>query len=469
MFAYLRQRPIGFYRHLWTLSAPIVLQNLITTSLGFMDTFMVGLLGNEQMSAVTLANVPLFILQLLVFGLQSGSSVLISQYWGRQDLKSINRVMGVGFYVAGGISLLTAAVLYFQPHAVMALITNNTALQALGAPYLKIVGISYVFNSLTSIYVGAHRSIEHPQLGAAVFGVSMLLNTFLNYVLIFGKFGAPAMGIMGAAAATLTARVVEFAITLLCALRGRLLPLDPRALLRPGLTTLRTFIRYSVPVVCNETLWGAGSSMFSVIMGHMANSTDMVAAYTIVGYVDKLSTVFLFGFAGAAAVVIGKDTGAGEDRDQIYETGKILNTLSVGTGILIALVLLLLLPLLLRPVVFPLFKLPAEGIRIATTMEIFAALVFPLRSFDTTNIVGVLRGGGDVKAAMLIDVTPLWLAAVPVMAVVALVLEMDTVWGCAALYLVESVVKSPIGLWRLRSRRWIRPIGTQEKYVDFSA
>ena len=466
MFSYLRRQPAGFYRHLWTLSAPIVLQNLITTSLGFMDTFMVGLLGNEQMSAVTLANVPVFILQLLVFGLQSGSSVLISQYWGRQDLKNINRVLGVGFWVAGGISLAAAAVLFFHSHAVMALITNNAALQALGAPYLRIVGISYVFNSLTSIYVGAHRSIEHPQLGAAVFGVSMLLNTGLNYVLIFGKFGAPALGVTGAAIATLTARVAEFLLAGACALRSRLLPLDAAAILRPGWSALRSFIRYSVPVVCNETLWGAGNSMFSVIMGHMDNSTEMVAAYTIVGYVDKFSTVFLFGFASAAAVVVGKSTGAGEDRDHIYDIGRTLNTISVGSGVLVSLALLGLLPLFLRPVVFPLFKLSERGVYIATVMMLFNAFIFPLRSFDTTNIVGVFRGGGDVRGALLIDVSPLWLAAVPAMALAALVLELDVVWVCAALYFVESMVKCPIGLWHLRSRRWIRPVGQRSQAVS---
>ena len=108
MFSYLHQ-PKGFYKHLFLLALPVIVQNLITTSLGFLDTFMVGLLGSDQMSAVTVANVPVFIIQLVVFGLQSGSSVLISQYWGRGDRESINRVMGIGFMIAGGVSVLFAA------------------------------------------------------------------------------------------------------------------------------------------------------------------------------------------------------------------------------------------------------------------------------------------------------------------------------------------------------------------------
>ena len=118
MFSYLRQ-PKGFYRRLFLLALPIIVQNLITTSLGFLDTFMVGLLGSEQMSAVTVANVPIFIIQLIVFGLQSGSSVLISQYWGRGDRESINRVMGIGFCIAGSVSTVFALIMVFFPEGVL--------------------------------------------------------------------------------------------------------------------------------------------------------------------------------------------------------------------------------------------------------------------------------------------------------------------------------------------------------------
>ena len=209
MFSYLHQ-PKGFYKHLFLLALPVIVQNLITTSLGFLDTFMVGLLGSEQMSAVTVANVPIFIIQLIVFGLQSGSSVLISQYWGRGDRESINRVMGIGFMIAGGVSVLFAAILCAFPAQVLYLITDNLTLVELAEPYLRIVGFSYIFNSLSSIYIGMQRSIENPRFGMIVFAISMLCNTLGNYVLIFGKLGLPALGITGAAVATLLSRVVSW-------------------------------------------------------------------------------------------------------------------------------------------------------------------------------------------------------------------------------------------------------------------
>ena len=194
-------RERGFYKRMWMLALPLILQNLITTSLGFVDTFMVGLLGSNELSAVTAANAPIYLIQIIIFGLMSGLTVLVSQYWGRGDVDAINRSMGVAMYAGVGIALAMAAAMFFLPRQVMGLVTNNALLIELGMPYLRIVGVSYVFNAVSSVYVSMQRSTERPAFGLAVFAASMLLNTFLNYILIFGKLGAPALGITGAAIA----------------------------------------------------------------------------------------------------------------------------------------------------------------------------------------------------------------------------------------------------------------------------
>ena len=284
MFYYLR-REAGFYRRLVRLALPLVLQNLITTSLGFVDTFMVGLLGQDELSAVTAANTPVFLVQIIILGLISGLTVLVSQYWGKGDVEAINRCMGTALYAGLSISGIVALALLLFPGGVMALVTDNARLVELGAPYLRIVGVSYVFNAASSVYVGMQRSTEKPVMGMTIFAVSMLLNTLLNYILIFGKFGAPALGVTGAAVATLTSRVVEFLITLVCALCSRHVPLLPAAILRPGGAIWRDFAKYSAPVLVNETLWGLGVSVMTAIMGHMAISTEMLAAYAVMGVV----------------------------------------------------------------------------------------------------------------------------------------------------------------------------------------
>ncbi len=450
-------RESGFYRRLWTLAAPMILQNIITTSLGFADIFMVGLLGNAEMAAATAANVPVFIIQVVIFGFQSGMAVLVSQYWGRGDTDSINRCLGVALYAVTGFSTLLALITFLFPAQVLRLITPNEELVDLAVRYIQIVGFSYIFNGISSIYAGIQRSTEYPKFGMLLFGVSMCVNTFLNFVLIFGHFGAPAMGITGAAVATLTSRVVEFVIAAVFALSSRRLPLRWSCILRPGRAIVRSFLTYSTPVVCNEAMWSIGTSMLTVIMGHMANSQDMLAAYALVGNIDKLSTVVCFGLAGSAAVIVGKEIGQGHSRERVYEVSWTLLLVSMLVGGAVMALLLVLLPTFFRPVLFPLFQLAPGAAEAATYLAVVYAVFMPMRAFDITNITGVLRAGGDARVASLIDIGPLWLAAIPLMALAGLVLDAPTWVVCIAMQ-AENLLKCPIGLVRFHSRKWINDV-----------
>ena len=450
-------RESGFYRRLWTLAAPMILQNIITTSLGFADIFMVGLLGNAEMAAATAANVPVFIIQVVIFGFQSGMAVLVSQYWGRGDTDSINRCLGVALYAVTGFSTLLALITFLFPAQVLRLITPNEELVGLAVRYIQIVGFSYIFNGISSIYAGIQRSTEYPKFGMLLFGVSMCVNTFLNFVLIFGHFGAPAMGITGAAVATLTSRVVEFVIAAVFALSSRRLPLRWSCILRPGRAIVRSFLTYSTPVVCNEAMWSIGTSMLTVIMGHMANSQDMLAAYALVGNIDKLSTVVCFGLAGSAAVIVGKEIGQGHSRERVYEVSWTLLLVSMLVGGAVMALLLVLLPTFFRPVLFPLFQLAPGAAEAATYLAVVYAVFMPMRAFDITNITGILRAGGDARVASLIDIGPLWLAAIPLMALTGLVLHAPTWVVCIAMQ-AENLLKCPIGLIRFHSRKWINDV-----------
>ena len=456
MLSHLR-RDRGFYKRVWALSLPLILQNLITTSLGFVDTFMVGLLGQTELSAVTAANSPVFLLQVIVFGLISGLTILGSQYWGKGDTDSINRCMGVAIYagllLAGSVSL----VMFFFPESVMRLVTNNETLVVLGAPYLQIVGIGYIFNAVSSVYIGAQRSTENPVMGMLVFASSMLLNTFLNYCLIFGRFGAPALGVTGAAVATLASRIVEFLLTLLYALTNKRIPLKFALILRPGKAVFKNFVHYATPVLFNETFWGLGTTMMTVIMGHMLISEEMLAAYAIMGNIDKFATVACFGLAGAAAVIVGKYIGEGKPQDEVYSVSWCLLILSVLVGIAVALAMAILLPTVFIPFLYPLFHLEGLSLEIAITMCVTYVFFVPLKAFDITNITGVLRAGGDSRMAAIMDVAPLWAVAVPFTAACGLVFDAPIPFICFAVY-SESILKVPWGVWRLRSRKWINDV-----------
>ncbi len=459
MFGFMKREP-GFYRRVFALAAPIMLQNLVTSTLAMADTFMVGLLGEVPMAGVTLANIPMYALQMFFFGVQSGSAVLISQYWGKGDRKAINRVLGLSWLVMGAVSVVVAGVLLAIPQQVMGLFSNDPAAVAVAARYGRIVGVSYVFNSFTLAYLGAHRSMENPRLGLYMLSASMLTNTLLNWVLIFGALGAPAMGVEGAAVATLIARIVEFAIMAGHMGLGRHFRVDFAVMLRPGREAVRKLFKYATPVILNETLWGIGIGLFPTIMGHMENSTEILAAYTVTGNVEKLAMAALIGLAGTAAIIVGREIGAG-NRSTVYEVGLALNALSVALGVAVGGVLAVLTWGVLPRYVFPLFQMAQNTRAIASMMLYVVSATMGARAFNHTNIIGVLRGGGDVRAATVIDLAPLWLVAIPLAALVGLVFQ----WGIFWVYIsmsFDQIAKFFLGVARLRSGAWINDLTVTE-------
>lgn len=445
-----------FYRNVVTLAIPIILQNLITNSLGLLDTFMVGRLGEAPMAAVTLANIPIFVIQLMTFGLQSGASVLISQFHGKGDEGSINEVLGIGLTVAGGLTLTFGCVMFFLPVPFMSLFGNNADVVALAAQYARIVAFSFLFDSLAQVYIAAHRSMSNPMLGLYILGASMVSNTFLNWVFIFGKLGAPAMGVEGAALATLISRVLELVIALGHICGNKRFRIQPRRLFHPSREMLRRYVRFATPVLFNETMWGLGTSLYPTIMGHMAGSQAILAAYGLVGNVVNMATVMVFAIGGTTAIIIGRDIGAGR-REEVYEAGLCLDMLAFLAGLIVGAIFIVLTFVLLEPVVYPLFALSQEASKVATMMSVVSFSILGIRSFNTTNVVGVLRGGGDVRAATAIDLAPMWLLSLPLAALAGLVFQ----WGILPVYLcisLDNVIKLAIGLPRLRSGEWIRDV-----------
>ena len=455
------KRPRTFYERLFRLTAPIALQNLITFSLGLIDTFMVSRLSNEAMAAVTTANVPVFLLISIVFGVQSGVGILISQYWGKKDMENISRAMGVAAYLGVGIAAVIGVVLYRWPVAIMDLLSNNHDLSVLGAPYLRLIGFSYVFNMLSSIYVSAQRSVENSAFGMKLFGMSTVINTGMNYLLIFGKCGFPMLGVEGAAIATLLSRVAEFAVCLFCALRSRTMPLHLKAFFRPGWEMCRRFIKYSSPVLCNELLWGLGNSMLTVILGYTVNSVEYLAANAVMGNLNRLFLVVCFGLGAATAVMVGKAIGEGQSHEEVLELSHTLLWVTILVGAVLAVFALALVPLLFQPVIFPLFKLYDETARIATALAVTGFASIPLHAYAITAVTGVLRAGGDVFFSAVLDIAPQWLAALPLTALFALVLG-SSYWWVAAAIQAESLIKCPLCFFRIRRGKWIHDVTLPE-------
>lgn len=456
MNTYAHRRP-GFSKGLWKLSLPIILQNLITFSLGLMDTFMVSQLGNEEMAAVSTANVPAFLLISLVFGMQSGVGILVSQYWGKGEMHNINRAMGVAAAIGSGITLLLAILFALCPVQIMDLLSNRHDLSLMGAPYLRFIGFSYVFSMLSSIYASVQRSVENPAFGMKLFGFSTILNTALNYLLIFGKCGCPALGVAGAAIATLLARFSEFVICVICALRSQTIPFDFAAFIHLDLDMTRRFLKYASPVVLNEAGWGMGTSLMTVVLGYTVNSVDMLAANAVIGNMRRLFMVACFGLGAAAGVLVGKAIGEGKSKEEVLDLSQVLQRFATRVGLILGIVALVLIPLLFQPVVFPMFKLFGNAAVISTAMAVTSFGTLPLQAYEFTAITGVLRGGGDTSVATLLDLGPQWLVSLTLTALCALVLQTGA-WPIAIAMQLELLPKLFLCMWRVNGGKWIHDV-----------
>ena len=242
----------SFYRSLLALTLPVALQNVISYSVNLMDTLMLGGLGEVALSATSLANQVFFIYTVAIFGVAGGAIVLCSQYWGKKDVDSICRVASLALRISAAAGLLFTLVLFLFPRPVMQIFTAEPAVIEAGASYLRIVSLSYFFYGVTSTFLVVLRSVETVNVSVAIYGVSFAVNEIFNYVFMFGKFGAPRMGVAGAAVGTVLARVAEFVMII-----AYMLVLEKKIrfrlhmLLWPSGGLARDLVRYGLPVMLN--------------------------------------------------------------------------------------------------------------------------------------------------------------------------------------------------------------------------
>ncbi|MBQ7120440.1 MAG: MATE family efflux transporter [Oscillospiraceae bacterium] len=452
------RRPEGDYRALFALMIPIILQNLASSSLGLCDTLMVGILGQNELGGLNQANTIFFVFQLFTFGIMSGGSVLIGQYWGKKDIGAINRVMGMSFYLAFGVSMVAATAVFLFPSEIMALTTNDPALIDCAARYSRIVAYSFVLNSLSMVYISAQRSAENSSLGMIVLITSMATNIFLNWVLIFGNLGAPVMGLEGAATATFISRVIEFLMVVVYMFFiDKRIPIMPKKMLKPGKAIAQDYIKYATPVVINETLWSAAYSMYAVVYGHMQGASDIIAAYSVTGSIERIMLVLCNGVGTAAAVIISKQIGEGRKKIEVLETGRWLLKLSVITGLITAVLPIITERFLLDGFIYEVFNISGNAMGIGHMMMLVTVVRVIVKTYNYMIIVGILRGGGNVKTAAVLDVLFMYIWSVPGCFIAALVFDapIEVVYIFA---LSEDIIKAVVGGWLVHRGEWIHDV-----------
>ncbi len=441
----------NFYKTMLGIALPIALQNLISSSLNMVDTLMITELGNSNIAAVGLANQVFFFFALILFGINSGSSIFVAQFWGKRDVKNIRRILGIALMIGGALSIVFATSAFFMPKAIMKIFTKEIDVIELGVRYLKIVSISYLLTAVSFSFSVASRSIGQAKVPMIVSAIALLINTAFNWLLIFGNFGFPQLGIEGAALATLISRIIEMALILFITYRNRnALAAKPRELLDISADFLAKFFKTTTPVILNEFFWSLGMVMYSIAYARIGK--EATATVQISTTIQNIFMVMSMGMANACAVMIGNKIGA-DNKDEALTYAKTFSILGPATGIILGGLLYL-----LSPVVLKLFNnLTPEVYYSARRMLIVISLTMSIRIFNAILIVGILRSGGDTKFSMFLEMGSVWLVGVPLAFLGALVLKLPVYWVLAMVSL-EEVVKATVGIPRLLSMKWVRNV-----------
>ncbi len=449
----------GFYSSLFAIAGPIMLQNLLISSLSFVDTLMIGQLGSVQIAAVGLANQMFFVTILFFFGLGSGCSIFIAQFWGKKDIRSIHTSMGVALATAllGAIVVTTFSLLF--PRQIMRFFTADIRVVAEGVSYLKIVAVSYIFTAVSFIFATSLRSTERAKYPLVSTAVSLAVNIILNYILIFGKFGFPAMGVAGAALATVIARAFDLVIILTISYR---LKTPVAAPLKDYFSFDRAFIKKyfktALPVILNELAWSLGMVAYKMVYARMG--TSVIASANVSEAIQSLFFVVYMGTGNASAVMIGKKIG--EQRyDQASLYAKRFLVLPVVMGFFIGSAMAVLAPMISRA-----YNLEPEIMVITMRSLRMLALLIPIRGLTIHAIIGVLRSGGDTRFSLFLEASGVWLLGVPLVIIGGLVLNLPIYYVYLLLGL-EELYKGIFSIIRFNSGKWLNDL-TEEPPVPQS-
>lgn len=439
-----------FLKIVFGLAFPIALQNLINTGVTTADVVMLGLVGQDALSSGSLAGQVQFVMMLMVFGMSSGASVLAAQYWGKKDLDSIERIFGMtlGFSLLAGILFMAAAELF--PRSLMHIFSSEQEIIEGGAAYLKIVALSYPLSAFSTGYLYLMRSIERAQIGTVVFGCSLVLNVIMNRIFIFGAAGIPAMGVRGAALATLLSRCFEFAAVLWYMwMVNRQVRIRMKYFIRPDSVLFKDFLVLSIPVVLNETLWGAGMSANAAILGQMGSAA--AAANSVVRVIRELIMVMSMGLSAAAAVLVGKAIGEKRpDMAEIYARRMVI--LSFGVTAAASAVIFL-----LRGIITGTLALGPEARAYLLFMLTVLCVYSLCQSLTCPIIVGVLRAGGDTRFGLILEASSLWAGSILLGFIGAFVLHLP-VRGVFLLLMLDEFIKAPFAVWRFKTKVWLKDL-----------
>jgi putative MATE family efflux protein len=437
-----------FYRNLFALSLPIMLQNFINSLVNIVDTVMIGRLGTVEIAAVGLGNQVFFLFTMVLFGICSGGSIFTAQFWGKKDIQGIRKNTGICLFLNTAVSLVFTLMALTIPEEIIGLYSRDPAVIKTGALYLRTLAPSYIPFGISFVFIITLRSIERVRLAMVSTLIALSINMSLNWVFIFGAGPVPAMGVKGAAIATVIARIVETIILVTVSYRRRY---QMAGTIKEYASFNRAFagrfLFITGPVIFNEFIWALGITIQNIIFAR--TGTDAIAAFNITNTFSQLTWVVFIGLGNGVAVLIGKKIGEGAE-DSARDYAKRITRFA---PLLAAAAALVLYPLsLLLPFIF---RVNPAVLGYTSIMFIILCASYPFRAFNMCLIVGVCRAGGDTIFCVLFEVFVMWGYSLPLGAVMAFILHAP-VWVIFLCLCSEDIFKMFIGIWRLKSGKWLR-------------
>lgn len=433
---------------MWRIAFPIMIQSLASTSVNLLDALMVGALGDAALTAVNI-NTQFFsrFFHIILFGLGNGGSILIAQYWGIRDTKSIRRMMGTLFTIGGAFGIVFFLIVTFIPGEIVRLYTKDAAVVGQAERFLRIQGPAFLLYPITMVFSAAHRATGRTRIPMITGSSAFLINLILNYILIFGKFGAPEMGTQGAAIGTLISRVIETILMIRLTFSGDNPCAAPvRAYFQYRKELVTKVLKSSLPVVVNEFFWGLGVNVYFSFYARI--STTAAAAAAAVSPVDSFLFITICAMGDAGGVLIGNELGRGRVGRALEIARLALWVNGISAFLLGGTVVLI------RNRVLAAYALTPGALEAAAAILIICGATLPVRAMNYTMIIGILRSGGDVVTCMLIDVCSVWFVGLPVTALLALTFKQPIAivyLGVCAEWLSTFILS---GL-RTRSKKWL--------------
>ena len=440
-------RDRSFYRTLIALAIPISLQNLITFAVGFADNLMIGRLGDNAISGVYVGGQVQTVVQMFIGGVEGAILILAAQYWGKKDTGSIRRVVSIGVKLAAAVGFVFSLVTVLFPGSIISLFTKEAGVIAEGTVYLQIVGFTYLFFSVSQVMIASMRSVETAKIGLYISIMALIVNVGLNYVLIFGKLGLPALGVRGAAVATLISRVLEVSVSVgYVFIADRKLRLGLKDLLHTDRQLLRDFIKYGLPIIGGQVVWSV--NMLANTKSLVVYSAGVMAAVSITGMLHNLIYVWMNGLSSAVGIITGKTVGAGQ-YEKMKEYARTVQMIFLMVGVLSGGIVFL-----ARDRFVSLYDVTPEALSFSKEFINVISVTIVGTCYQAACLFGLVKSGGDISFVFKNDTIFVFLVVLP-SAMICQWLDAPA-WVVFAALKCDQILKCFVAVVKINRFNWMK-------------